>query len=101
MITMLLAIIGIAVLLLPLSVYLFKKVEEEDRSGLISIDELDEFPSENPPVIVKQMKGGKVEQTLCYFLPDEVAAEGITTEMDARDRLFSKLRPDSTFTIVS
>jgi hypothetical protein len=96
---MLLAIIGIAALLLPLSVYLFKKVEEEDNRSLISIDELNEFPSDNPPVIVKQMRGGKVQQTLCYFLPGEVVPEAVVKEVDVRDRFFSKLRPDNTITI--
>ncbi len=96
---MLLAIIGIAALLLTLSVYLFKKVEEEDSRSLISMDELDEIPSDSPPVIVKQMKGGKVQQTLCYFLPGEVTPEAVVAEVDARDRLFLKLRPDNTITI--
>ena len=98
---MLLAIIGIAVLLLPLSVYLFKKVEEEDVCNFISLDELDDLPLDNPPVIVKQMKGGEVQQTLCYFLPYEVAPEAVVAEVDTRDRLFSKLRPDNTITITS
>lgn len=96
---MLLAIIGIAALLLPLSVYLFKKVEEESSRNLVSISELDDFPSDNQPVIVKQMKGGKVQQTLCYFLPYEVASEAIVAEVDVRDRFLSKLRPDNTITI--
>ncbi|MGB3778214.1 MAG: hypothetical protein WA960_07630 [Tunicatimonas sp.] len=96
---MLLAIIGIAALLLTLSVYLFKKVEEEDSRSLISMEELDEIPSDNPPVIVKQMKGGKVQQTLCYFLPGEVTPKAVVAEVDVRDRLFSKLRPDNTITI--
>ncbi len=98
---MLLVIIGIAALLLPLSVYLFKKVEEEDSPSLISINALNELPSDNPPLIVKQLKGGKVEQTLCYFLPCEVAPRAIVAEVDVRDRLFSKLRLDTTITITS
>lgn len=96
---MLLATIGVALLLLPLSVYLFKKVEEESSRNLITIDELDKLPSDSPPLIVKQMRGGKVQQTLCYFLPCEMDSEAIVAEVDVRDRLFAKLRPDTTITI--
>ena len=100
---MLIAIISVAaLLLLPISVYLFSKVEEENGRRIISIDALDDLPLDNPPVIVSQMKGGEVQQTLCYFLPQGVATEAATVEEgDVRDRLLAKLQLDNTITITA
>ncbi|MGB3850906.1 MAG: hypothetical protein WA958_13125 [Tunicatimonas sp.] len=96
---MLLTIIIAAALLLPLSVYLFKKVEEESDHTLIPADELEAFSADDPPIIVKQMRGGKVEQTLCYFLSPEVSPKNAVAKVDQRDPLFAKLQLDETIVI--
>ena len=97
-----LLIIGIVTaVLLPLSVYLFSKVDQERGCGTISIDDLNDLSLEAPPVIVSQMKNGKIQKTLCYFSPNdyESVPEGAVIEVDARDRLLARLRPDNTITI--
>ena len=97
-----LLLIGIVtVVLLPLSVYLFNKVEQERGRSTISLDDLNEMSLDTPPVIVSQMKNGKVQQTLCYFSPHdyEVVPETAVVEVDARDRFLSKLQLDNTITI--
>ena len=97
-----LLIIGIAaIILLPLSVYLFGKVDQERGRSTISIDDLNELPLDAPPVIVSQMKNGKVQQTLCYFssYDYEMVPEAAVVEVDARDRFLTKLHPDNTITI--
>ena len=97
-----LLVIGIVTLvLLPLSVYLFSKVDQNQGRSTISIDDLNDLPLDTPPVIVSQMKNGKVQQTLCYFSPHdyEVVPETAVVEVDARDRFLSKLRLDNTITI--
>ena len=97
----LLAIALITIILLPLSVYLFSKVDQDRGRSTISMDDLSELSLGAPPVIVTQMKNGKVQQTLCYFSPHdyEVVPETAVVEVDARDRFLSKLRPDNTITI--
>jgi hypothetical protein len=96
---MLLTVLVVAALLLPLSVYLFKKVEEESDHALISAEELEAFSADDPPIIVKQMRGGKVEQTLCYFLSPEVSPQDAVAQVDQRDPLFAKLQLDETIVI--
>ena len=97
-----LLIIGIAtVILLPLSVYLFSKVDQDRGHSTISLDDLNGLSLDTPPVIVSQMKDGKVQKTFCYFSPYdyEVVPEAAVVEVDARDRFLTKLRPDNTITI--
>ena len=97
-----LLIIGIAtIILLPLSVYLFSKVDQDRSRSTISMDDLNELSLDAPPVIVSQMKNGKVQQTLCYFSPYdyEVVPETAVVELDARDHFLTKLRLDNTITI--
>ena len=97
-----LVIIGIVtIILLPLSVYLFSKVEQERKRNTISIDELKDLPLDTPPVLVSQMKNGEVQQTLCYFSPYDVMPETEVVEVDVRDRFLSKLSLDNTITITS
>ena len=97
-----LLIIGIVTaILLPLSVYLFSKVDQNRGHSTISLDDLNNLSLDAPPVIVSQMKNGKVQQTLCYFSPYdyEVVPDTAVVEVDARDRFLSKLHPDNTITI--
>ena len=97
---MLLLTIGVTTaVLLFLSVYLFGKAEQESDRGKVTIDELDKLPLEVPPVIVSQMKNGKVQRTLCYFSSYEEVAEPAVVEVDVRDQLLARLRPDSTIQI--
>lgn len=97
-----LLIIGIAAfVLLLLSVCLFSKVDQERGRGKISLDELKDLPLSNPPVLVSQMKNGKVQKTLCYFPPHETAPETSVVEVDVRDQLFARLQPDNTITITA
>lgn len=94
-------IIGmVTLILLPLSVYLFNKVEQERGRSTISIEDLKDLPLDAPPVIVRQMKNGKVQQTLCYFSPyDDTVPETSVVEVDVRDRFLAKLQLDNTITI--
>ena len=99
---MLLLIISAAtVALLLASVYLFKKAEQEQIPNQISIDDLDRLSLDAPPVIVSQMKGGKVQQTLCYLSACDSPSGAAIVEIDVRDRLLSRLRPDRTITITT
>lgn len=95
-----LAIIGIAiVILLMLSVYLLSKVEQERGRHKLSIEDIQNLSLDTPPVIVSQMKNGEVQQTLCYFSPYDVVPDTTVVEVDVRERLFSRLRPDGTIAI--
>lgn len=97
---MLLLIVGIATTALLLaSVYLFKKVEQEREPGQISIEDLNGLSFSNPPVIVSQVKGGEVQQTLCYLSSYDTVLGAAVVEVDVRDRLLSRLHPDRTITV--
>ena len=91
----------VTAVLLPLSVYLFSKVDQDRGCSTISIDDLNDLSLDVPPVIVSQMKNGKIQKTMCYFSSDDFEAvpEAAVVELDARDRFLSKLRPDNTITI--
>ncbi len=89
-----LIIITATFVLLLVSVYLFSKVEQEKGRGRISLDDLQNLSLSAPPVIVSQMKNGEVQQTLCYFSPQDVVPETSVVEVDVRDRMFARLRPD-------
>ncbi len=96
----LIIIVLVTLVLLPLSVYLFSKVEQERGHSTISVEDLKGLPLEAPPVIVSQMKNGKVQQTLCYFSPYEDAVPKTSVvEVDVRDRFLAKLQLDNTITI--
>ena len=93
-------IVLVTFVLLPLSVYLFSKVEQERGRSTISMEDLKDLSLNAPPVIVSQMKNGEVQQTLCYFSPyDDAEPQTSVVEVDVRDRFLSKLQLDNTITI--
>ena len=95
-------VIGLlAFTVLLLAIFFLSKTEVEKKGGKMFLHELKELPAESPSIVVSQIKGGEVLETLCYLASSPAVPEDMVVEVDIRDALSAKLNPVSRFTAQS